>query len=71
VVREEASDHSISQTAHRNGRPRAHQWVLNFERCTSPDIDELMGWTAGSDTLATKVWLTFATRAEAVAYAKA
>jgi hypothetical protein len=52
------------------GRAHAHEWVLTFERCTPPELDELMGWTGGGDTLATEVRLTFATRAEAVAYAE-
>lgn len=52
------------------GRAHENEWVLIFERCTPPEIDELMGWTGGDDTLATEVRLTFATRAEAVAYAE-
>jgi hypothetical protein len=51
---------------------RAHEcnWILSFERRTPPEIDELMGWTGGEDTLATEVQLTFASRAQAVAYAE-
>jgi ETC complex I subunit conserved region len=52
------------------GRAHENEWVLTFERCTPPEIDVLMGWTGGDDTLATEVRLTFATRAEAVAYAE-
>ncbi|WP_245296360.1 NADH dehydrogenase ubiquinone Fe-S protein 4 [Methylorubrum extorquens] len=52
------------------GRAHADEWVLTFERETPPEIDDLMGWTGGEDTLATEVRLTFATRAEAVAYAE-
>jgi hypothetical protein len=52
------------------GRAHENEWVLTFERCTPPEIDELMGWTGGDETLANEVRLTFATRAEAVAYAK-
>jgi hypothetical protein len=51
-------------------RARENEWVLTFERYTPPEIDELMGWTGGDDTLASEVRLTFATRAEAVAYAE-
>jgi hypothetical protein len=52
------------------GRARENGWVLIFERCTPPEIDDLMGWTGGDDTLANEVRLTFANRAEAVAYAE-
>ncbi|WP_336492642.1 NADH dehydrogenase ubiquinone Fe-S protein 4 [Methylobacterium nigriterrae] len=52
------------------GRAHATDWILSFERRTPPEIDELMGWTGGDDPLATEVQLTFATRAEAVAYAE-
>ena len=52
------------------GRARENDWILSFERRTPPEIDELMGWTGGDDTLATEVRLTFASRAEAVAYAE-
>jgi hypothetical protein len=52
------------------GRAHENAWVLTFERCTPPEIDDLMGWTGGDDTLANEVRLTFATRAEAVAYAE-
>ena len=52
------------------GRAHANDWILSFERCTPPEIDELMGWTGGDDTLATEVQLTFASRDQAVAYAE-
>jgi hypothetical protein len=52
------------------GRAHENDWILSFERRTPPEIDELMGWTGGDDTLATEVQLTFASRAEAVAYAE-
>lgn len=52
------------------GHAHADEWVLTFERETPPEIDDLMGWTGGEDTLATEVRLTFATRAEAVTYAE-
>lgn len=52
------------------GRARENDWILSFERRTPPEIDEIMGWTGGGDTLATEVRLTFASRAEAVAYAE-
>ncbi|WP_345972332.1 NADH dehydrogenase ubiquinone Fe-S protein 4 [Methylorubrum rhodesianum] len=52
------------------GRARENDWIFSFERRTTPEIDELMGWTGGDDTLATEVRLTFASRAEAIAYAE-
>jgi hypothetical protein len=52
------------------GRAGENDWILSFERRTPPEIDELMGWTGGVDTLATEVRLTFASRAEALAYAE-
>ncbi|AWN44567.1 NADH dehydrogenase ubiquinone Fe-S protein 4 [Methylobacterium durans] len=52
------------------GRAHENDWILSFERQTPPEIDELIGWTGGDDTLATEVQLTFATRAQAVAYAE-
>ncbi|WP_331308531.1 NADH dehydrogenase ubiquinone Fe-S protein 4 [Methylobacterium oryzae] len=52
------------------GRARAGTWDLTFERETPPEIEPLMGWTGGTDTLAAEVALTFPTRAQAVAYAE-
>jgi ETC complex I subunit-like protein len=52
------------------GRAHAHEWVLRFERRTPPEIEPLMGWTGGSDTLASQVELRFDTLGEAVAYAE-
>jgi len=51
------------------GRARTGQWALRFERRTPPEIEPLMGWTGGDDTL-TQVELTFDTREQAVAYAE-
>jgi hypothetical protein len=52
------------------GRARENDWILRFERRTAPEIDELMGWTGGDDTLATGVELTFASREQAIGYAE-
>jgi len=52
------------------GRAHENDWILSFDRRTPPEIDELMGWTGGDDVLATQVRLTFASRAEAIAYAE-
>ncbi|SFM58674.1 NADH dehydrogenase ubiquinone Fe-S protein 4 [Methylobacterium pseudosasicola] len=53
-----------------SGRAREGTWVLTFARETPPEIEPLMGWTGGSDPLATDVRLTFPTRAQAIAYAE-
>src|SRR4051794_422473 len=53
-----------------SGRARAHTWELTFQRQTPPEIEPLMGWTGGTDTLATEVVLAFPTRAQALAYAE-
>ncbi|WP_267356497.1 MULTISPECIES: NADH dehydrogenase ubiquinone Fe-S protein 4 [unclassified Methylobacterium] len=50
------------------GRARTGTWLLTVERETPPEIEPLMGWTAGDDPLATQVQLSFPTRAEAIAY---
>ncbi|MCJ2087347.1 ETC complex I subunit [Methylobacterium sp. E-005] len=52
------------------GRARTGTWLLTFERETPPEIEPLMGWTAGDDPLATQVQLSFPTRAQAIAYAE-
>ncbi|MDH2311544.1 NADH dehydrogenase ubiquinone Fe-S protein 4 [Methylobacterium brachiatum] len=53
-----------------SGRAREGTWILTFARETPPEIEPLMGWTGGSDPLATDVRLTFPTRAQAIAYAE-
>lgn len=52
------------------GRARTGTWLLTVERETPPEIEPLMGWTAGDDPLATQVQLIFPTRAQAIAYAE-
>ncbi|MBE7244811.1 MAG: ETC complex I subunit [Actinomycetospora chiangmaiensis] len=52
------------------GRAHENTWILTFARESPPEIEPLMGWTGGDDTLATEVELTFPTRAEAIAYAE-
>lgn len=52
------------------GGAYAHNWVLRFERRTPPEIEPLMGWTGGDDTLASQVELMFDTLGEAVGYAE-
>ena len=52
------------------GRARTGTWLLTVERATPPEIEPLMGWTAGDDPLAKQVQLAFPTRARAVADAE-
>ncbi|MGV6819420.1 MAG: ETC complex I subunit [Parvularcula sp.] len=59
-----------SKTAMQSGRNKADGWVLEFERETPRRTDPLMGWTAGGETTANQVHLHFATKEEAIAYAR-
>ena len=59
-----------SRSAMQSGKAKYDQWVLEFEREGPQRVDPLMGWTAGGDTLANQVRLSFDTREDAVAYAK-
>ena len=60
-----------SRTAMQSGKAKYDKWVLEFEHTAAKNVDPLLGWTASSDTLADEVRLTFATKEEAIAYAKA
>jgi hypothetical protein len=51
------------------GRAGTQQWVLFFPRRSAPEIEPLMGWTAGDDPL-TQLELTFETKEAAIAYAE-
>jgi len=51
------------------GRARTHRWVLSFARRSAPEIEPLMGWTAGDDPLA-GLEIDFETKEEAIAYAE-
>jgi hypothetical protein len=52
------------------GRGNSKQWVLVFEPASPREIEPLMGYTASSDTRS-QVRLSFETREEAEAYARA
>lgn len=52
-----------------SGTAKTKDWVLEFAPSEPRELDPLMGWTGSSDTQ-TQVRLRFATKAEAVAYAK-
>lgn len=59
-----------SKTAMQSGQANTRRWVLEFEPDEADRIEPLMGWTSSGDTRR-QVRLTFDTREEAVAYAKA
>lgn len=60
---------SPAKTAMSSGTAKTKGWVLDFEPTGAAEIDPLMGWTSGTDTQR-QVRLSFATRAEAEAYAR-
>jgi hypothetical protein len=53
-----------------SGRATTKRWVLEFEPAKPLRIEPLMGWTSSNDP-SRQVRLTFDTREEAVAYARA
>lgn len=58
-----------ARTAMQSGRARTKEWILEHEADKPREIDPLMGWTSSRDTR-TQVKLEFATKEEAIAYAK-
>ena len=58
-----------AKTAMQSGRASTKEWVLEFEPAGAKRHDPLMGWVSSGDTLG-QVRLKFATREEALAYAK-
>ena len=58
------------KSAMQSGLARTHKWTLEFEPERQKLRDPLMGWT-GSDDMRQQLRLTFDSREEAVAYAKA
>ncbi|MBJ3774194.1 ETC complex I subunit [Acuticoccus mangrovi] len=58
-----------SRTAMQSGKGRTRRWRLDFEGLRPPEIDPLMGWTAGTDTRR-QLRLEFPTREDAIAYAE-
>ncbi len=57
------------QNAMQSGKARTDQWVLEFAPAEARRADPLMGWTGSGDTQA-QVELSFASCAEAQAYAE-
>ncbi|MSO73762.1 MAG: oxidoreductase [Alphaproteobacteria bacterium] len=58
-----------AKTAMQSGRVRTQAWVLEFVIDEAKRIDGLMGWTGSADTRH-QVQLRFATKDEAIAYAR-
>ncbi len=58
-----------AKTAMQSGLAGMKAWVLEFEPSRPQSVEPLMGWTANGDTCR-QVRLKFATKEEAVAYAK-
>jgi hypothetical protein len=56
------------KNAMQSGKARLEQWVLEFAPAEARRPDPLMGWTGSGDTQA-QVQLTFASQADAQAYA--
>lgn len=56
------------KNAMQSGRAGTDDWVLEFERSEAQRPDPLMGWAGSGDTQA-QITLTFATCADAQAYA--
>ncbi|CCG08381.1 ETC complex I subunit [Pararhodospirillum photometricum] len=58
-----------AKTAMQSGKGNTRQWVLEFEPTERPLNDALMGWV-GSGDVNRQIRLSFASKAEALAYAK-
>jgi len=65
----EARIYRPAKTAMQSGRAKTDRWVLEFAPATAKRRDPLMGWTGSPDTRS-QVVLRFATKEDAVAYAK-
>ncbi|NWG45966.1 MAG: ETC complex I subunit [Alphaproteobacteria bacterium] len=59
-----------ARTAMQSGRGKTRSWILEFEPESPREVEPFMGWTSSRDTLQ-QVSLTFSTKAEAIAYARA
>ncbi len=58
-----------AKNATQSGRASAEQWLLEYEPEQASDIEPLMGWTSSAD-MRSQVSIKFASRDEAVSYAK-
>jgi hypothetical protein len=59
-----------AKTAMQSGKAQTRSWVLEFEPSAPRVREPLMGWTSSRDTQQ-QVRLSFATKEEAIAYARA
>jgi len=57
------------KTAMQSGMAGCEEWILDFEPAEARRADPLMGWSGSADTQ-TQVRLRFASREEAVAFAR-
>lgn len=53
-----------------SGRANSQRWLLEYDSMAPRQIDPLMGWTSSADTTQ-QVVMAFATKEEAVEFAKA
>ncbi len=58
-----------AKTAMQSGRGNTRAWVLEYEPGSPKETDPLMGWVGSADTRS-QVRLRFASKEEAVAFAK-
>lgn len=58
-----------AKTAMQSGTRRTKTWRIELENLGEPEIEPLMGWTAGTDTRR-QVRLNFPTKEAAIAYAE-
>ncbi len=65
----EARIYRPSRTAMQSGQANTRAWVMEFEPTAARVIDRLMGWSGSAD-MGSQVRMTFASRDDAVAFAK-
>ena len=58
-----------ARNATQSGRSSADTWVLEYEPEQASTLEPLMGWTS-SDDMRSQISLKFASKAEAINYAK-
>ncbi len=59
-----------AKSAMQSGEARTKNWVLEYAPAVKHTKDPLMGWTSSGDQMA-QIRLSFTTKDEAIAYAKA
>ena len=58
-----------AKSATQSGQAKSQRWLLEFEPEARREIDPLMGWTSSGD-MRQQIRLWFASKEEAIAYAK-